>query len=352
MYATEKCCAVLQANWVIVLLTGDRLVWVLLPFKAKGFCTLRNAAVALGGVSLSLLALYAVMPLAYSLSRTENARGTFTLCYLSPGLKKALSWIDLFSFSLLPFLIIFACNSTSSLLCAATVRTRAVQHTRMYLRYCELAAVTIIYKLNQYRRIRANMNKCGYKKAHSDCSPAVSSAPAPAIVVTPQNPSADSRYSRASFQRAVSKSSSLSPVTAVACGVSESDAFVTLECTQCSSGCPGTAKAAARKSVSATRSLHIALGPTRSASVREQPAPGSGVGGRAQMNSSRERTLTLMLLTVSIFFIVTTLPITTLNLVYLVLSPNFEDPENTTIAGYYDLMQTIAQVLVLFMCRT
>ena len=103
-----------QANWVIVLLTADRLIWVLFPFTAKGFCTLRNAAIALAGVTLSLLALYAVMPVAFSLQTMENARGRFALCQPSPafdGIDKAISWIDLFAFSLLPFAIIFACNS-------------------------------------------------------------------------------------------------------------------------------------------------------------------------------------------------------------------------------------------------
>ena len=340
-----------QANWVIVLLTADRLIWVLFPFTAKGFCTLRNAAIALAGVTLSLLALYAVMPVAFSLQTMENARGKFALCQPSPafdayGIDKAISWIDLFAFSLLPFAIIFACNSAprlvsllathfvfSSLFCSLLAT-----HTHTHTHTLSLFAVTIIYKLNQYRRIRANMNK--YKKAGHENSVA------PVILVTLQNQPADRRYSRVSYMTACSKSSSLPLATA--CSAPESpqpgDANVTLECSNGSSASVGPAKeraaAAVRKSACSARSLNAGSSfPALSLS----PSAGGGAG-QQQMHSSRERTLTLMLLTVSIFFIVTTLPITVLNLVFLVLNPNFNDPSIATIIGYYDLAQTIAQV--------
>ena len=178
------------------------------------------------------------------------------------------------------------------------------------------------------------MNK--YKKAGHENSAA------PVILVTPHNQPADRRYSRVSYMTACSKSSSLPLATASSAPESPQpgDANVTLECSNGSSASAGPAKerATARKSACSTRSLNAG------SSFQALPALAAGGSGQQQMHSSRERTLTLMLLTVSIFFIVTTLPITVLNLVFLVLNPNFNDPSIATIIGYYDLCQTIAQV--------
>ncbi|XP_062607987.1 mu-type opioid receptor-like [Saccostrea cucullata] len=94
-------------TWVLVAVTVDRCVFVCLPFKAKGICTLKNAKIVVVCIALIMTALN--LHLFWGVA-VEMKFGKLSCAFMNDFTKFTWPWIDSCIFSIIPFNLMIIAN--------------------------------------------------------------------------------------------------------------------------------------------------------------------------------------------------------------------------------------------------